>query len=253
MFLVLELKLLGALLAGMLVYQLVHMIAPFIEKRMTSGRARLVAVVILSAVIIGGLTGATHRHHRAFRARRAERAEAARPVDDDQLARAPARAGLGGELSARRRRPDEGQGDRADAHARRAAAARRQGDGARLRAYPDRHDHRRDHRGRRAEASASAAAFHGARHARDALCRRVPPHRVRADQDFGDQRRLHRDVPADRAADLSRAAAALEDARAGHVHRRLAAGDRQSDLEHDHRRGFRCRCRSARRSRRSCS
>jgi predicted PurR-regulated permease PerM len=59
MFLVLELKLLGGLLAGMLVYQLVHMIAPFIEKRMTSGRARLVAVVLLSAVIIGGLTGAT--------------------------------------------------------------------------------------------------------------------------------------------------------------------------------------------------
>ncbi|CEJ96294.1 membrane protein, putative [Caballeronia glathei] len=59
MFLVMHLKLLGGLLAGMLVYQLVHMIAPLIEKRMASGRARLVAAVLLSVIIIGGLTGAT--------------------------------------------------------------------------------------------------------------------------------------------------------------------------------------------------
>src|SRR5471030_2910900 len=59
LFLVLHLQLLGALLAGMLVYQLVHAIAPLIEKTMTSGRARWVAVVIVAAVIVGGLAGGT--------------------------------------------------------------------------------------------------------------------------------------------------------------------------------------------------
>jgi predicted PurR-regulated permease PerM len=59
MFLVLHLDLLGALLAGMLVFQLVHIISPVIEKTMTSGRARWVSVVIVAAIIVGGLTGAT--------------------------------------------------------------------------------------------------------------------------------------------------------------------------------------------------
>jgi len=59
LFLVLHLQLLGALLAGMLVFQLVHMIAPLIEKTMTSGRARWVSVVIIATIIVGGLTGAT--------------------------------------------------------------------------------------------------------------------------------------------------------------------------------------------------
>ena len=40
MWAVLYLKLLGALLAGMLVYQLVHTIAPRIERHMSSKRAR---------------------------------------------------------------------------------------------------------------------------------------------------------------------------------------------------------------------
>jgi len=48
LFFVLHLQLLGALLAGMLVFQLVHMIAPLIEKTMTSGRARWVSVVIIA-------------------------------------------------------------------------------------------------------------------------------------------------------------------------------------------------------------
>jgi predicted PurR-regulated permease PerM len=56
--LVLELKLLGALLAGLLVYQLVHMLAPLIERRMPSQAARWLAVVLLSVVIVGALTGA---------------------------------------------------------------------------------------------------------------------------------------------------------------------------------------------------
>jgi len=59
MWAVLELKLLGALLAGMLVFQLVHTLAPRIEKHMSSGRARWLSVVILSAVIESVLTGFT--------------------------------------------------------------------------------------------------------------------------------------------------------------------------------------------------
>ncbi|SIT39664.1 putative permease [Paraburkholderia piptadeniae] len=59
MWAVLELRLLGALLAGMLVFQLVHTLAPRIEKHMSSYRARWFAVVILSAVIVGVLTGIT--------------------------------------------------------------------------------------------------------------------------------------------------------------------------------------------------
>jgi len=56
---VLELNLLGALLAGMLVYQLVHLIAPVIERRMSSQRARWASVVLVSIVIVGVLTGLT--------------------------------------------------------------------------------------------------------------------------------------------------------------------------------------------------
>src|ERR1700753_3104779 len=59
MWAVIELKLLGALLAGLLVYQLVHTIAPRIEKHMSSKRARWLAVVILATVIVGALTGLT--------------------------------------------------------------------------------------------------------------------------------------------------------------------------------------------------
>ncbi|MBV8628150.1 MAG: AI-2E family transporter [Paraburkholderia sp.] len=56
---VLELGLLGALLAGMLVYQLVHTISPLIERHMSSHWARWISVVLLSAAIVGGLTGIT--------------------------------------------------------------------------------------------------------------------------------------------------------------------------------------------------
>ncbi|MGS0742247.1 AI-2E family transporter [Glaciimonas sp. GG7] len=56
--LVLALHLLTALLAGLLVYQLVRSLTPFIERRLTSERAHVIAVIFLSAVIIGALTGA---------------------------------------------------------------------------------------------------------------------------------------------------------------------------------------------------
>lgn len=59
MWAVIELRLLGALLAGLLVFQLVHTIAPRIERHMSSKRARWLAVVFLSAVIVGALTGLT--------------------------------------------------------------------------------------------------------------------------------------------------------------------------------------------------
>ncbi|HEY2024111.1 AI-2E family transporter [Paraburkholderia sp.] len=59
MWAVIQLHLLGALLAGLLVFQLVHMIAPRIERHMSSKRARWLAVVFLSAVIVGALTGIT--------------------------------------------------------------------------------------------------------------------------------------------------------------------------------------------------
>jgi predicted PurR-regulated permease PerM len=59
MWAVLHLQLLGALLAGMLVFQLVHTLAPRIEKHMSSMRARWLSVVILSVVIVGVLTGFT--------------------------------------------------------------------------------------------------------------------------------------------------------------------------------------------------
>ena len=49
MWAVIELRLLGALLAGLLVFQLVHTIAPRIERHMSSKRARWLAVVFLSA------------------------------------------------------------------------------------------------------------------------------------------------------------------------------------------------------------
>ena len=59
MWAVLHLQLLGALLAGMLVYQLVHTMAPLIEKRVSGPWARWISVVLLSAAIVGALTGVT--------------------------------------------------------------------------------------------------------------------------------------------------------------------------------------------------
>lgn len=59
MWAVLYLKLLSALLAGTLVYQLVHTIAPIIERRMSSQRARWASAVLLATVIVGTLTGLT--------------------------------------------------------------------------------------------------------------------------------------------------------------------------------------------------
>jgi predicted PurR-regulated permease PerM len=56
LYLVLRLQLLLALLAGLLVYQLVHMLAPLMQRRFSDDRSRLIAVAFLAAVIIGALT-----------------------------------------------------------------------------------------------------------------------------------------------------------------------------------------------------
>jgi len=52
MFLVLQLHLLSALLAGLLVYELVHLLAPRVAKRLTNKGARLVALAALSILTI---------------------------------------------------------------------------------------------------------------------------------------------------------------------------------------------------------
>ena len=52
LFLVLWLHLLSALLAGLLVYELVHLLAPRIEKRLTNRGSRLVALAALSVLTI---------------------------------------------------------------------------------------------------------------------------------------------------------------------------------------------------------
>jgi len=54
--LVLKLRLLPALLAGMLVYELVHVIAPTMNEHLSDKRAKLIAVGLLSIVVAGLVT-----------------------------------------------------------------------------------------------------------------------------------------------------------------------------------------------------
>ncbi len=56
--LVLSLHLLPALLAGLLVYELVHVIAPLLQRRLFSRGSRLAAVVVLATLIVGLVTAA---------------------------------------------------------------------------------------------------------------------------------------------------------------------------------------------------
>lgn len=51
--LVLKLHLLPALLAGLLVYELVHLTAPLLERRLSSLRAKQAAVLVLAVLVIG--------------------------------------------------------------------------------------------------------------------------------------------------------------------------------------------------------
>lgn len=56
--LVLHLHLLPALLAGLLVFELVHIIVPFLQRHVSSDRARIMAVIVLATVIVGVVTAA---------------------------------------------------------------------------------------------------------------------------------------------------------------------------------------------------
>ncbi|MDP5009520.1 MAG: AI-2E family transporter [Glaciimonas sp.] len=56
--LVMTLHLLSALLAGLLVYELVRTLTPFVQRRFKSERAHLISVVFLSIIVIGLLTAA---------------------------------------------------------------------------------------------------------------------------------------------------------------------------------------------------
>jgi predicted PurR-regulated permease PerM len=51
--LILEIHLLPALLAGLLVFELVHLTAPLLQRRLTNQRAKLVAVALLAMTMIG--------------------------------------------------------------------------------------------------------------------------------------------------------------------------------------------------------
>ena len=51
--LILRLHLLSAVLAGLLVFQLVHVLAPLLQRRLTGERARLIAVALLAGAIVG--------------------------------------------------------------------------------------------------------------------------------------------------------------------------------------------------------
>src|SRR5690349_24602040 len=50
---ILKLHLLSALFAGLLVYELVHALAPLLQRRLFSERSRLAAVVVLATLIVG--------------------------------------------------------------------------------------------------------------------------------------------------------------------------------------------------------
>lgn len=54
---VLELRLLAALLAGLLVYELVHTLTPLLGRRISGDRARVVVVAVLGAIVVGLLLG----------------------------------------------------------------------------------------------------------------------------------------------------------------------------------------------------
>ena len=56
--LVLVLQLLPAMLAGMLVYELVHVVAPIASRRLSDKRAKLIAVVLLTALMMAITTAA---------------------------------------------------------------------------------------------------------------------------------------------------------------------------------------------------
>lgn len=59
LFLVLKFGLMSALLSGLLVFQLVHTLARLVDRRVKGHWARLIAVMLIAALVVGGLTLAT--------------------------------------------------------------------------------------------------------------------------------------------------------------------------------------------------
>jgi putative exporter of polyketide antibiotics len=55
MWLALKLGLVVTLLSGLLVFQLTHLLASTVEGKLPPGRARAIAVIVLSAIIISAL------------------------------------------------------------------------------------------------------------------------------------------------------------------------------------------------------
>jgi len=53
LYLVLELRLLPSLLAGLLVHELVHLMAPTLQRRISSARGKLIAVALLAVAVVG--------------------------------------------------------------------------------------------------------------------------------------------------------------------------------------------------------
>ena len=58
LFAILQLHLLPTLLAGLLVFQLVHLLAPRLQRHFASERARLVALFLLASLVVGAVTAA---------------------------------------------------------------------------------------------------------------------------------------------------------------------------------------------------
>lgn len=52
---ILKLRLLSALFAGLLVYELVHVLAPILQRRVSDERSRMAAVMVLTALVVGVL------------------------------------------------------------------------------------------------------------------------------------------------------------------------------------------------------
>ena len=58
LFFVLKLHLLPSLLAGLLVFELVHMLTPYLERHLSNRRAKFAAVLLLAVLVVGGTVAA---------------------------------------------------------------------------------------------------------------------------------------------------------------------------------------------------
>ena len=211
LWLVLRFDLLPALLAGLLVFELVHVLTMrlnFVRER----RARIVAVAFIAAVVVGLLEPGGIR----FPALLSQRHGRLRPPAEEvggrhpELARPP--SGLARPHPADRRRGAARQHrDVAQGAPRRRAdvrPGRNEGPGP----GADRHGHRRAHRlAPGGSARGLPAARARARQSRRPLHRSVSPRRLRPGPDRGPERGADRVLSGDRAAPARHPAAAGQD------------------------------------------